>query len=35
MAIEREKEIKDLSREKKMALIKTSNPKMSFINISS
>lgn len=33
MAIEREKEIKDLSREKKLALIKNSNSKMSFIQI--
>ncbi len=34
MAIEREKEIKDLSREKKMALIKDGNPQFNFIKIS-
>ena len=34
MAIEREKEIKDLSREKKMELIKSTNPSLAFIKIS-
>lgn len=33
MAIEREKEIKDLVREKKLALIKTVNPDIDFIKI--
>ena len=33
MAIEREKEIKDLSREKKLELIKSTNHRMSFIQI--
>ncbi len=32
IAIEREKEIKDLSHEKKIELIKTKNPKMFFID---
>jgi predicted GIY-YIG superfamily endonuclease len=31
MAIEREKEIKDLSRDKKFELIKSSNPKLNFL----
>jgi putative endonuclease len=31
IAIEREKEIKDLSREKKIELIKRMNPKMNFL----
>ena len=35
MSLEREKEIKDLSREKKLALIKTTNPGINFIKISS
>ena len=34
MAIEREKEIKDLSRERKLELIKRTNPSMNFIKIS-
>ncbi len=34
MAIEREKEIKDLSRDKKIALIKTTNAGINFIKIS-
>jgi putative endonuclease len=34
-AIEREKEIKDLSRNKKLELIKEFNPSMAFIKISS
>ncbi len=34
MAIEKEKEIKDLSREKKIALIKSTNPGINFIKIS-
>ena len=33
MAIEREKEIKDLSREIKLALIKVSNPNFNFIKV--
>ena len=33
MAIEREKEIKDLSREKKIALIKSENPNLNFIAV--
>ena len=34
MAIEREKEIKDLSRDKKFSLIKTTNPQFNFLKIS-
>ena len=34
IAIEREKEIKDLSRDKKLALIKTQNPYLKFLAVS-
>ena len=33
VAINREKEIKDYSREKKMLLIKATNPKLNFIKV--